>query len=163
VGNIVGYTDVTSTYYIRFEMKILEYDPAGNWPNIIHVGESNNHRVPGLWFLGPTQGVTDGHRQLYYEADANGAAYPIDIPLLEVGSVHVVEMSLLKAPNGQCTQKLVLDGNEISFSSGPTNDEGKAQCGTTYSNQPIYFGDPWYTKPIVQMRNLLVQMPAKTG
>merc|ERR1711965_456629 len=66
-GEVVGTVDISLEYSLKFDLDMVGAS-SNEWDSIIHVGDDDNERMPGVWFrdfssncLGVYDKVGTGH------------------------------------------------------------------------------------------------------
>ena len=136
-GNQVATVDSLHTYELAFTMELAsDWSVTGNWQSILHIGETDNQRLPGLWFrwdgaLTVIQSDAYMNRlvdvEFYFEFQA-GETYDIKV---------VVE-------NNQMT--VHVDGALVGTGSG----------SATYAatDMAVYVGNPWFDTAKVTLSDI---------
>ena len=136
-GNQVATVDSLHTYELAFTMELAsDWSVTGNWQSILHIGETDNQRLPGLWFRWDgalTVIQSDAYKnrlvdvEFYFEFQA-GETYDIKV---------VVE-------NNQMT--VHVDGALVGTGSG----------SATYAatDMAVYVGNPWFDTAKVTLSDI---------
>ena len=58
-GNQVATVDSLQNYELSFTMELDgDWTPGGDWHTILHIGDTNSHRLPAIWFPPSQNGIT---------------------------------------------------------------------------------------------------------
>ena len=136
-GNQVATVDSLHTYELAFTMELAsDWSVTGSWQSILHIGDTDNQRLPGLWFrwdgaLTVIQSDAYMNRLVdveFYSEFQAGETYEIEI---------VVQ-------NNQMT--VHVDGALVGTGSG----------SATYAatDMAVYVGDPWFDAAKVTLSDI---------
>ena len=132
-NNEVARTETFKNYELSFKMKLArEWRPGGGWKSIIHIGDTNGHRLPGIWFHESSNALHVMHSmagRLAY--DAQWGVWATTGPEFTAGETYDIRVVV---KSNQMT--VYVDGVSAGTASGSMTYVAK--------NAAVYVGDPWH-------------------
>ena len=138
-GNQVATADSLQDYELTFTMELAsDWSITGSWQSILHIGDSNSRRAPGLWFHNYENALYVRHA---YSPCCNSWGPTTTGVTFTAGETYDIKMVV---QNNQMT--VYVDGVSVGTASG----------SSTYvaTGVAVHVGDPWYDTAKVTLSDI---------
>ena len=138
-GKQVGTADVTfENYVLSFTMELAgDWSITGAWQSVIHIGDENGHRMPGIWF-------TPNENRLYVNHDTCCGESTDTSFGFTAGSTYDIKVVLDKNK-----LDVYVDGVKLATSTGSSTPARE--------NAAVYVADPWYDAAKVTLSDICLK------
>ena len=141
-GNQVATVDSLQNYELTFTMELAsDWSINGDWVSILHIGDTNNQRFPGIWFHYSQNGITP--------AQSYSDCYP------SVCQWYFTSTSAEFTAGETYDIKVVVENNQMTvYVDGVNRGTGSGSSTYTATDVAVYVGDPWYDAAKVTLSDI---------
>jgi len=144
-------TETFREYHLNFDLQFSEANQGNYWRSIVHLGESHNERLPGIWVIPNTKSrfhiMFSNTNGVYYQHGFSSAS--IDLPAMLDMQPHNFDIKVYAAdPNcsaWNCAAKVEFkfDGVSQGIENMGSRLNGKAEPTYFYISSPLYNWNPY--------------------
>mmetsp|Transcript_73207 Transcript_73207/g.65897 ORF Transcript_73207/g.65897 Transcript_73207/m.65897 type:complete len:486 (-) Transcript_73207:44-1501(-) len=149
-GNSIGTVDVQDVMIIEMTVSIgvLNSSPSELWESVLHIGNTNSERYPGIWFhsAAGTEGNLDGFT-LSYGTTSNWNPWQ---DITAAGN-KFTNNQVVSYKSIQTQDRLTI------IQDGQTLYDGAWNPHPLASAVNVYVGDPWYEPADITITNLMIK------
>ena len=139
-NNEVARTETFKNYELSFKMKLArDWRPGGGWKSIIHIGDTDGHRLPGIWFHESSNALHVMHTR--EPPHSQWGVWATTGPEFMAGETYDIRVVV---KSNQMT--VYVDGVSAGTASGSKTNVAK--------NAAVYVGDPWYAAAKVTLSDI---------
>ena len=138
-SNQVATVDSLQNYELTFTMELAsDWSVTGEWQSVLHIGDSNSQRLPGIWFHPSSNG-------LHVKQTPQGSWG------WGVSSTTGVTF----AAGETCEIKVVVQSNQMTvYVDGVAVGTALGSATETVANAAVYVGDPWSNAASVTLSHI---------
>ena len=134
-GNQVATVDSLQNYELTFTMELASdwVHSTGDYQSVLHIGDSDGQRFPGIWFHYADNKIYVAQSQSYCNAYCGSGQYTSYSTIINFAAGETYEIKVI-VENNQMT--VHVDGALVGTASGSAT--------YTATDAAVYVGDPWY-------------------